>query len=160
MIHFRFKELENVQAELVKREIEIHNLREQLSSQPRSSVNYCHSSVSVQSAMNRMEREVESLKIKIDHMATERDGLMEKLKEITDAYHKEQLSCAEQTLGLSNKIKQLENDNRTLRDSNLTGTSNENKILRLTEEIENYMQQLDEMNSENCKLKTSYNHIK
>lgn len=155
------KELENVQAELVRREIEIDNLKELLSSQPQHKPVSCtHTSISVQSAMSRMERETESLKKKIEHMTVERDDLKQNLKEIIDDYHNEQISCAAQVLALTGQIKQLENDNRSLRDSHHTGTSNENKIIRLTEEIENYIQQLNEVNSENCKLKSSYNQIK
>lgn len=161
MILFRFKELENVQAELAMREIEIDNLKEQLRLQPPAkTISSSHTSISVQSAMNRMEREADTLKSKINVMASERTELQQNLKEVLDDLHKEQLSYTSQILKLTDQIKKLENDNRFLRESQMTGTSNESKVFRMSEKIDGYIMQLDELSAENSKLKTSYNQIK
>lgn len=161
MTLFRFKELENVQAELALREIEIDNLKEQLRLQPQTkTISSSHTSISVQSAMNRMEREADTLKSKINVMASERDELQQNLKEVLDDQHNEQLSYTSQILKLTDQIKKLENDNRFLRESQLTGTSNESKVFRMSEKIDGYVMQLDGLSAENSKLKTSYNQIK
>lgn len=161
IICFRLKELETVQAELALREIEIDNLKGQLSFQQQSKAVSCsHTSISVQSAMSRMEREAEALKSKIEHMASEREELKQNLKEVLDDLHNEQLKYTSQIMQLTDHIKELENDNRFLRQSQKTGTSNECKVLRMTEKIDEYIQQLEELSSENHKLKTSYSQIK
>lgn len=153
--------MENVQTELAMRELEIDSLKQQLFSQPTNKpVTYSHTSISVQSAMSRMERESDSLKSKIKQLTVERDELKQSLKEVIDDYHDEQIKCAAQILELNEHIKQLENDNRSMRSFQHTGSSNENKIIRMTEEIEDYIHQLEELNTENRKLKTSYNQIK
>ncbi len=158
-----FKELESVQAQLAMREIEIDKLNDQLYSQSQSKLTTCHhthTSISVQSAMSRMERESEALKSKIENITSEREELKKNLKEVLDELHTEQLSYTTQILQLTDQIKHLENDNRFLRDTQLTGTSNESKVLRLTEKIEDYLRQLEELSAENRKLKSSYSQIK
>lgn len=110
--------------------------------------------------MNRMERETEALKSKINNMTSEREDLKQNLKEVLDELHNEQLSYSSQILKYTDQIKQLENDNRFLRESHQTGSSNESRILRMTEKLEEYTRQLDELSSENRKLKSSYSQIK
>lgn len=160
-----FKELENVQAQLAMREIEIDRLREQLKEQlnlplqPKP-VHCTHTSISVQSAMSRMERETEALQSKVIEISCERDELKESLKDVLNDLHNEQLSYTTQILQLTDQNKQLENDNRFLRETKLTGSSSDTKILRMTEKIDEYLRQLEELTSENRKLKSSYSQIK
>lgn len=157
---FWFKELENAQTQLAMREIEIDNLKEQLYSQPQKAISCTHKSISVQSAMSRMEREADTLKSKIGHLTSDGEDLKQNLKEVLDQLHNEQLSYTSQILELTAQINQLENDNRFLRESQLSGTSNESKVLRMTQKIEEYVRELNEMGLENRKLKTSYNQIR
>lgn len=157
----RFQELENAQTQLAMREIEIDSLKEQLISQPQNKTNSCsHKSISVQSAMSRMEREADTLKSKIERMASDREDLKQNLKEVLDQLHNEQLSYTSQILGLTDQIKKLENDNRFLRDTQMTGTSSESKVKRMTQQIEEYVRELKESGLENQRLKTSYNQIR
>lgn len=161
MIFSLLQELENAQTQLAMREIEVDSLKEQLRSQPQKmSVNCTHTSISVQSAMSRMEREADSLKAKIEHMANERENLKQNLKEVLDELHNEQLSYTSQLLKLTDQIKHLETDNRFLRDSKLQGTTNESEVLKLTVKLEESIRQLEELSSENRKLKSSYSQIK
>lgn len=143
------------------REIEVDSLKEQLRSQPQKmEVNCTHTSISVKSAMSRMEREADSLKSKIEHMANERENLKRNLKEVLDELHSEQLTYTSQLLKLTDQVKHLETDNRFLRDSKQQGTSNESEILKMTVKLEENIRQLEECSSENRKLKTSYSQIK
>lgn len=143
------------------REIEIDKLKEQLCSQPsQKPSSYSHTSISVQSAMSRMERETEALKSKIAQISTERDDLKENLKSVLNDLHNDQLSYTSEILQLNDQIKKLENEIRCLRDTQLTGTSNESRILRMTEKIDEYSRQLEELGMENRKLKSSYSQIK
>lgn len=157
----QLKELENAQTQLAMREIEIDNLKEQLCLQSQSKAVSCsHVSISVQSAMGRMERESDALKSKIERLDNDREDLKQNLKEVLDQLHNEQLSYSAQVLKLTDQIKQLENDNRFLRDTQLTGSSNESKVLRLTQKIDDYNRQLEELSFENRKLKTSCGQIR
>lgn len=161
-LSFPIKELENVQSQLAMREIEIDKLNEQLNylqSQPKTASGN-RTSISVQSAMNRMERETEALKSKINHITSERDELEHSLKDVLDELQNEQLSHTSQILKLTDQIKQLNHDNHLLRESKRTGSYNEDRIGRMTGKVEEYTRQLDELSSENRKLKSSYNQIK
>lgn len=143
------------------REIEIDNLKEQLTSQPpNKALSHAHTSMSVHSTMSRMEREAEALKSRIQLITSEKEELKENLKEVIDDAHNAQISYTSQVLKLTDQIKKLENDIRLLRESQLTGTSNESKVLRMTAKIDEMNQQLEESNLENRKLKASYNQIK
>lgn len=143
------------------REIEIDNLKEQLISQPQNKTTSCsHKSISVQSAMSRMEREAGTLKSKIERMTSDREDLKQNLKEVLDQLHNEQLSYTSQILGLTDQIKKLENDNRFLRETQMTGTSTESKVKRMTQQMEEYVRELKESGLENQRLKTSYNQIR
>lgn len=150
-----------MQTQLAMSEIEIDNLKRQLCQLQQSKAVSCtHTSISVQSVMGRMEREATALKSKVDHMASEREQLKKNLKQVLDELHGEQLSYTEQIVELKDRINKLENDNRFLRDSQLAGTSNESKFLRMKENCEEYVRQLEEMELENRKLKNSCGQIR
>jgi len=145
------------------REIEIDKLKEQLCAPPTnkpSGFSNSNTSISLQIAMNRMEREADAANSKIKSLTIERDELKQNLKEILDEMHNDQLSYTTQISELTNKIKQLEHDNRFIRETQLTGASHESKFSRLTKIIEENKQELEELHSENRKLKNSYNQIK
>ncbi|KAJ6642911.1 Centrosomal protein of 135 kDa [Pseudolycoriella hygida] len=153
------RELENVQTQLALREIEIDELKEQLCGAMNKHSDVSSTTISLQTAMNRMEREADTSKLKIKKLTEECADLKQKLKEVLEELHNEQTSYTTQILELKNKIKQLQNDNR-LRETQVTGVSHDTKISRLTEQIEENHRELEELHSENRKLKNSQNQIK
>lgn len=160
-IFFLFQELENVQAQLSERNNEIHLLKEQLAKLPQpTKLNYCHSSISVQSVMNRMEREAESYKMEIERLTAEKDEIRMKLQIAIDSHHHGQRGHTQQTAELRNTIKQLESEKRTLQQLKVVQAPNNAKIARMEEEADNYMRKIEEKVAENCALKTSLNQLK
>ncbi|XP_065362141.1 centrosomal protein of 135 kDa [Calliphora vicina] len=115
------------------------------------------SSNCVQAVVLRVERERDCARAEVERVKCERDTLREKLL-CTTKMHDEQMHVTQQRFeSLSDRLRQLERENRDLQSSR---QPNESHIMKLKDELECCKQQHYQLREENNKLQATYNQLK
>lgn len=149
-----------MEKKLTLREEEIDELQNQLRQQMKlitQSMDPCSSSRSVQSTVNRIEREKDILRTDLERCQIERDDLRLRMKTITETQKSEQMRVERLQQDYLTRIAQLEFDKREL-----TAVQGPNKstIDYLRTEIAQLNAYIKEVQNDNSKLKTSYHQVK
>lgn len=116
-----------------------------------------YSNRSVQSTLNRLEREFSVSKDEVRRLQIERNALRTKLKSATDSQLQEQRRTDELIQNLNNKIFQLEQEKNEISSAKVP---TEAAINILGEEIEDLKTKLEKSRIEISKWKNQYNQIK
>lgn len=148
-------EMEVLRNHLVEKQHEITMLRQQLSTNAQRPDPL--SSRSVQSVINRSERETELLRQNLQRIKDERDSLRENLRTLTDAKTDLQRKYQDQITDLNSRIQELESENRNIQ--SIQGPS-KNTISLLRDEINQLRSENRTLTTEITKLRTTCSQLK
>lgn len=149
-------ELEVLRNRLIEKQHEITMLRQQLSANTQRSSDPL-SSRSVQSVINRSERETDLLRQNLQRIKDERDCERESLRTLTDTKKDLQQKYEDQIADLKSRICELESENRNLQ--SVQGPS-KSTISLLRDEINQLRSENRILTTEITKLKTTHSQLK
>ncbi|XP_050097356.1 centrosomal protein of 135 kDa [Anopheles aquasalis] len=115
------------------------------------------SSLSVQAAIHRIERERDESKCEVQRLEQERDALRDKLKLSTRSQREEMAKHENLILGYSAQVAKLEGEKRDLL---LSKSSSQTKLQLIKEENRELQDRLKEQEDSYHKLKVSYSQLK
>lgn len=150
-----FQELEVVKSQLISKERQIKQLQDLLNDAQQPNNNL--SSRSVQSAVNRVQREKDILRSEVDNLELERDDLKQRLQAATQAHKSERVRGDQQQQSNYERIAELESHNSEM----LIEQAKHNKTNdKLRKELNFLNEQLREAQTEISKLRTSLHQYK
>lgn len=149
------QETEVLRTQLIEKQYENNMLRQQLATNAQTTDPL--SARSVQSAMNRSEREIELLRQNLKTIKEERDNLRDQLRRKTDSKNDQQEQYDDQINGLKSRIVQLESENRNLQ--SVQGPS-KSTISLLRDENNQMKAEIRTLSQEISKLKTSNSQLR
>uniref|UniRef100_A0A182FTP5 Uncharacterized protein n=1 Tax=Anopheles albimanus TaxID=7167 RepID=A0A182FTP5_ANOAL len=115
------------------------------------------SSLSIQAAIHRIERERDESKCEVQRLEQERDALRDKLKLSTRSQREEMAKHENLILGYSAQVAKLESEKRDLL---LSKSSSQTKLQLMKEENRELQDRLKEQEDSYHKLKVSYSQLK
>ncbi|XP_052873031.1 centrosomal protein of 135 kDa [Anopheles cruzii] len=115
------------------------------------------SSLSIQAAIHRVERERDEAKYEVQRLTQERDAVREKLKLATRSQQEELAKHEELIVGQTAQIAKLESERRDLM---LGRSSSKSQVQLLNEENRELQERLKEVTASHSKLKVSYSQLK
>ncbi|XP_058066585.1 centrosomal protein of 135 kDa [Anopheles bellator] len=115
------------------------------------------SSLSIQAAIHRVERERDEAKFEVQRLTQERDAVREKLKLATRSQQEELAKHEELIVGYTAQIAKLESERRDLM---LGRSSSKSQVQLLNEENRELQERLKEVQASHSKLKVSYSQLK